>query len=162
MSALGTANFAGENQLLSDVLADDLRRKIEVPASTLSPPFRKTKLMLACSPAGDPRPTRGSHCTDYGTVDFRHCRQRDVIRHASVSLVVHSSSRTRCSILPHWLSAVRSSPSTEINRGRLYPNLDMLVEKGQQDRRTNYYALTRRGRRELEARREWENQYIDV
>ena len=47
----------------------------------------------------------------------------------------------------------------EINHGRLYPNLDALVakslvEKGQQDRRTNYYAITRRGERELEARRE--------
>ena len=47
----------------------------------------------------------------------------------------------------------------EINHGRLYPNLDVLVtkglvEKGRKDRRTNYYELTRQGRRELEARRE--------
>lgn len=53
----------------------------------------------------------------------------------------------------------------EINHGRLYPNLDSLVakslvEKGEQDRRTNYYTITRRGRRELEARREWENDYL--
>ena len=52
----------------------------------------------------------------------------------------------------------------EINHGRLYPNLDVLVEKGlvekgKLDDRTNAYGLTRRGRRELEARREWESAY---
>ncbi|QLC35675.1 PadR family transcriptional regulator (plasmid) [Halarchaeum sp. CBA1220] len=56
---------------------------------------------------------------------------------------------------------------TEVHHGRLYPNLDTLVEKGlvekgTVDKRTNSYTLTRRGRRELEARREWENQYVDV
>ena len=50
----------------------------------------------------------------------------------------------------------------EIHHGRLYPNLDTLVEKGQRDRRTNFYTLTRRGRREMEARREWEGQYVEV
>ena len=54
----------------------------------------------------------------------------------------------------------------EIHHGRLYPNLDTLVEKGlvekgEVDRRTNYYALTRRGRRELNDRREWEDEYLD-
>lgn len=54
----------------------------------------------------------------------------------------------------------------EIQHGRLYPNLDTLVdkgliEKGQKDRRTNVYTLTQRGRRELEARREWENEYLE-
>ncbi|MBX0298289.1 PadR family transcriptional regulator [Haloarcula nitratireducens] len=54
----------------------------------------------------------------------------------------------------------------EIHHGRLYPNLDALVEKGlvekgTQDRRTNIYTLTRRGRRELEARRDWEHKYIE-
>jgi DNA-binding PadR family transcriptional regulator len=49
----------------------------------------------------------------------------------------------------------------EIHHGRLYPNLDTLVEKGEKDRRTNVYTLTRRGRREIEARREWEQQYIE-
>jgi DNA-binding PadR family transcriptional regulator len=49
----------------------------------------------------------------------------------------------------------------EFHHGRLYPNLDTLVEKGlvekgEKDRRTNVYMLTRRGRREIEARREWE------
>ncbi|MFC6991806.1 helix-turn-helix transcriptional regulator [Haladaptatus sp. GCM10025707] len=52
----------------------------------------------------------------------------------------------------------------EIHHGRLYPNLDTLVEKGlvekgELDRRTNYYAATRRGRREIEARERWERQY---
>jgi PadR family transcriptional regulator PadR len=54
----------------------------------------------------------------------------------------------------------------EIHHGRLYPNLDTLVEKGlvekgQEDRRTNYYELTRRGQREIEARDEWETQYVE-
>jgi DNA-binding PadR family transcriptional regulator len=54
---------------------------------------------------------------------------------------------------------------SEVNHGRLYPNLDTLVEKGmvekgQRDRRTNFYALTSRGRRELNARQDWEAQYV--
>ncbi|MBX0297689.1 PadR family transcriptional regulator [Haloarcula nitratireducens] len=54
----------------------------------------------------------------------------------------------------------------EIHHGRLYPNLDTLVEKGlvekgEQDRRTNIYSLTRRGRRELEARNDWERKYVE-
>ncbi|MDG5821822.1 helix-turn-helix transcriptional regulator [Natronococcus sp. A-GB7] len=57
--------------------------------------------------------------------------------------------------------------STEINHGRLYPNLDTLVnkdlvEKGELDRRTNYYALTDEGDEAIEERREWESQYVDV
>ena len=51
--------------------------------------------------------------------------------------------------------------AAEIHHGRLYPNLDTLVnkglvEKGRIDARTNSYTLTRRGRREIEAREEWE------
>ena len=54
---------------------------------------------------------------------------------------------------------------TEIHHGRLYPNLDTfvekgLVEKGQIDRRTNSYEVTQRGHREVDARREWEEQYV--
>ena len=49
---------------------------------------------------------------------------------------------------------------SEVNHGRLYPNLDELVEKGQKDRRTNVYHLTQRGDRELSARQEWESQYV--
>jgi len=56
--------------------------------------------------------------------------------------------------------------NSEVNHGRLYPNLDTLVErglvdKGQLDARTNVYTLTRRGRREIDARREWEDTYLD-
>jgi PadR family transcriptional regulator PadR len=54
---------------------------------------------------------------------------------------------------------------TEIHHGRLYPNLDTLVEKrliekGQIDKRTNSYEVTQRGNREIDARREWEEQYV--
>ncbi|MGQ3413648.1 PadR family transcriptional regulator [Natrinema sp. LN54] len=48
----------------------------------------------------------------------------------------------------------------EIHHGRLYPNLDEVVDKCKVDRRTNYYMITARGQRELEARREWEDQYV--
>jgi DNA-binding PadR family transcriptional regulator len=55
---------------------------------------------------------------------------------------------------------------TEIHHGRLYPNLDTivdkgLIDKGELDQRTNYYTITRRGRREMEARREWESAYLE-
>lgn len=48
----------------------------------------------------------------------------------------------------------------EVHHGRLYPNLDTLVnmglvKKGEKDRRTNYYTVTRRGRRELEEYEQW-------
>ncbi len=54
---------------------------------------------------------------------------------------------------------------TTVNHGRLYPNLDSLVEmglveKGKLDDRTNTYSLTDRGHRELKARREWEASYV--
>ena len=55
----------------------------------------------------------------------------------------------------------------EVNHGRLYPNLDELVskglvEKGKKDDRTNEYSLTKRGQRELDARREWENELVNI
>lgn len=55
----------------------------------------------------------------------------------------------------------------EVHHGRLYPNLDTLVdkglvEKGTLDRRTNFYVITKRGRRELEARRDWEADYVEL
>lgn len=54
---------------------------------------------------------------------------------------------------------------TEVHHGRLYPNLDTLVEKGvvekgERDKRTNVYNISARGQQELEARREWEDQYL--
>ncbi|MFD1588494.1 PadR family transcriptional regulator [Halorientalis brevis] len=70
---------------------------------------------------------------------------------------------------PHGLAlkeAIQEYYKKEIHHGRLYPNLDTLVEKGlvekgKKDKRTNVYKLTSRGRRELEARREWEQQYLE-
>jgi len=55
----------------------------------------------------------------------------------------------------------------EITHGRLYPNLDALVEaglveKGQSSRRTNYYRLTSDGDAALRARREWEDDLYDL
>ncbi|WP_306055395.1 PadR family transcriptional regulator [Natronococcus wangiae] len=56
--------------------------------------------------------------------------------------------------------------SSDINHGRLYPNLDTLVnkelvEKGELDRRTNYYAISETGHQEIQDRRDWEAQYLD-
>lgn len=53
----------------------------------------------------------------------------------------------------------------EITHGRLYPNLDTLVElgyltQGQIDRRTNYYEPTERAKKALRERRKWENEYV--
>lgn len=53
-----------------------------------------------------------------------------------------------------------------INHGRLYPNLDDLVdrglvEKGEIDRRTNSYELTEAGRAAVERRRDWEDSYLE-
>ncbi|WP_227377746.1 PadR family transcriptional regulator [Haladaptatus halobius] len=54
----------------------------------------------------------------------------------------------------------------EVHHGRLYPNLDTLVDKGlieksEKDRRTNIYTLTQRGQREIEMRRDWEQEYLE-
>ena len=53
----------------------------------------------------------------------------------------------------------------EVNHGRLYPNLDTLVEKGlvnkgQHDRRTNFYQISDAGLEAIRERRHWEDQYI--
>ena len=52
-----------------------------------------------------------------------------------------------------------------INHGRLYPNLDVLVDyslvqKGSHDQRTNYYEVTNKGQKLLVNRQEWERQYV--
>lgn len=54
----------------------------------------------------------------------------------------------------------------EITHGQLYPNLDTLVDsglvdKGQIDRRTNFYALSDAGREAILARRDWENELVE-
>jgi DNA-binding PadR family transcriptional regulator len=53
-----------------------------------------------------------------------------------------------------------------VHYGRLYPNLDTLidkglVEKGKKDQRTNAYRITNRGRREIQARCDWKNKYYN-
>lgn len=53
----------------------------------------------------------------------------------------------------------------DVHHGRLYPNLDTLVEKGlvsksAKDRRTNEYTLSKRGAREIETREKWEQKYL--
>ena len=55
--------------------------------------------------------------------------------------------------------------ATEVNHGRLYPNLDTLVDKGyieksSIDKRTNEYTLTEAGRELLAERREWEAEQL--
>lgn len=55
----------------------------------------------------------------------------------------------------------------DVKNGRLYPNLDDLVEeglinKGQIDRRTNSYTITEKGKRLLKSRHRWENQYVET
>lgn len=54
----------------------------------------------------------------------------------------------------------------EVTGGRLYPNLDGLVnsglvQKGKKDDRTNEYSLTERGHSELVARRKWEEELVE-
>ena len=50
----------------------------------------------------------------------------------------------------------------DINHGRLYPNLDTLIEhglmeKGKKDQRTNFYKVTEKGHEMIEARDQWNN-----
>ncbi|WP_224448715.1 PadR family transcriptional regulator [Haloprofundus salilacus] len=70
---------------------------------------------------------------------------------------------------PHGLAIkdeIENYYESEIHHGRLYPNLDTLVQKGlvkkgTVDRRTNSYSITERGVREIRARNEWEAQYAE-
>jgi len=70
---------------------------------------------------------------------------------------------------PHGLRVkeeIQNYYETEIQHGRLYPNLDALaekglIEKGEIDKRTNSYTLSQQGRQVLEDRAEWEHSYID-
>lgn len=70
--------------------------------------------------------------------------------------------------LPHGIAVnegISGYYKEPINHGRLYPNLDRLVDMGlvskeSIDERTNGYTLTARGRRVLEDRREWESAHL--
>jgi len=55
----------------------------------------------------------------------------------------------------------------DLHHGRLYPNLDTLVEKGlvekgEIDRRKNSYSITRRGKRELRTHWEWQRDGVVI
>lgn len=71
---------------------------------------------------------------------------------------------------PHGLAIkdeLEAYYESEIQHGRLYPNLDTLVEKGliekgEIDKRTNSYTVTSKGREELTARNDWEQQYLEA
>lgn len=64
---------------------------------------------------------------------------------------------------PHGLAiktALEGRYRTDINHGRLYPNLDTLVEQGlvtkeAADKRTNFYGLSETGQRVIRDRRRW-------
>jgi DNA-binding PadR family transcriptional regulator len=55
---------------------------------------------------------------------------------------------------------LEATSNQEITHGRLYPNLDTLVErglvtKGEIDRRTNYYAISEKGIDSLQQHHDW-------
>jgi len=57
---------------------------------------------------------------------------------------------------------LEEASSIEVNHGRLYPNLDTLVEEGlvekkAKDDRTNLYLLTEHGINLIKQRRQWED-----
>ncbi|WP_080508413.1 PadR family transcriptional regulator [Haloparvum sedimenti] len=77
--------------------------------------------------------------------------QRDILR-----VLQHRDHQKGLSIK----QSLESYYAEEVNHGRLYPNLDQLVdagliEKSERDKRTNDYALTGRGRGALANRDEW-------
>jgi DNA-binding PadR family transcriptional regulator len=56
--------------------------------------------------------------------------------------------------------------STDVNHGRLYPNLNTLVDKGlvkkqAKDDRTNFYMLTDLAIEVIEKRRDWEDNKLE-
>lgn len=64
---------------------------------------------------------------------------------------------------PHGLAVkdeIEAYYGEQVHHGRLYPNLDTLVdegliEKGQKDRRTNRYTITTKGRQAISDRDSW-------
>ncbi|KAB1187486.1 MULTISPECIES: PadR family transcriptional regulator [Haloferax] len=84
--------------------------------------------------------------------------QRDIL-YASAELT-HPSGQD---IKEHLIEITSLS---DVNHGRLYPNLDVLVErgyleKGDLDRRTNYYALSEKGEAAIRERRMWEDAHLE-
>lgn len=64
------------------------------------------------------------------------------------------------------LEEMEDSLTGEVQAARLYTNLDELaerglVEKSSKDGRTNLYRLTEEGRRQIEARHEWERERLE-
>jgi len=56
---------------------------------------------------------------------------------------------------------------TEVNHGRLYPNLNQLADEGllnkdQKDDRTNLYTLTPLGKEVIVERRQWEDDKLEA
>lgn len=70
---------------------------------------------------------------------------------------------------PHGLAiktGLEEYYETDVNHGRLYPNLDQLVErglveKGEFDKRTNIYNLTGEGKEIIKKRRNWEEEHLN-
>lgn len=65
------------------------------------------------------------------------------------------------------MQKVEESQDRSVLHGRLYSNLDELVEdgfieKGEIDGRTNYYAITDEGYEKLQARHEWEREHLEA
>ena len=61
---------------------------------------------------------------------------------------------------------LEQSSSIEVNHGRLYPNLDDLVDKGLIDKqsknnRTNLYRLTDQAKKLIADRRQWEDERLE-
>ena len=60
---------------------------------------------------------------------------------------------------------LENSQRREILHGRLYANLDTLVEeqfvsKGELDGRTNRYSITEKGSEAIAARYDWQSEYV--
>lgn len=65
------------------------------------------------------------------------------------------------------MSEVENEQDRSVLHGRLYSNLDELVEagyveKGELDGRTNYYAITDEGYENLQTRHEWEQEHLEA
>lgn len=63
-------------------------------------------------------------------------------------------------------SELEQTSSIEVNHGRLYPNLDDLVDQGlvkkqSKNNRTNLYRLTDQARELIADRRQWEDERLE-